>query len=384
MNNSLVIVQDVPTQFDVPLYNKIADESPFSLTVIYTQSADDDMEIGRKPIWDHIDKHRYHAIFLDKQNNRSVAYVIEEIRANRPDHVIVSGYWPKLHRTIMMALRREGISVGLRSDNTLPHSNLSGLKGWAKRLYLRRLLPKYTMWHPVGSLATGYLKALSGSSKPVNLFPYNTDNDWFKKNAQHSRDDRAAGLKKIGFPQQSRIILGIMKWAEREDPLTLLDAFEKYQAYDSNARLILIGDGPLRHAVMGKVKKLNGTVHTPGYVSYSQLPSWYGLADVFVHPAPNEPWGVSVNESLASGVLVIASNGVGAALDLVSQGHNGWVFEKGNTNSLVVALNEWHSLTDTLSQAELQQRCWRSLSRWNYQTTIQTFQDVLQNARPRN
>ena len=50
---------------------------------------------------------------------------------------------------------------------------------------------------------------------------------------------------------------------------------------------------------------------------YSQLPDWYGRADVFVHPAPDEPWGVSVTEALACGVPVIAAEGVGAASEMM-------------------------------------------------------------------
>jgi len=379
MNKSLVIVQDVPTQFDAPLYNQISLEGPYSLFVIYTKVATLDPEIGRLPHWDHIEQHCYDHHFLDNTERGNVENVVQKILKRSPDHVIVSGYWPKLHRDVMKVMVKKGISVGLRSDNTIHHSKLSGVRGFVKKLFLRSLLGQYDMWHPAGDQAADYLKLLSGEQRPISLFPYNVDNQWFRACAQKSRGDRAASMSEIGFPQDCYIILGIMKWAEREDPMTLMRAFEKYQAHNASARLILIGDGPLRVEVEEYANRLKGLVYLPGYMKYSRLPGWYGLADVFVHPAPDEPWGVSVNEALASGVPVIASTGVGAALELVSQGFNGSIFKEGDDLSLVTALKEWFSVASSISSVELEQRCRHALHDWGYETTIQSFQEFLKN-----
>ena len=71
----LLIVQNVPTQFDVPLYNSLARHANFALTVVYTQTADSagpryDAEIGRAPQWDHITSESYERIDLSAQQAR--------------------------------------------------------------------------------------------------------------------------------------------------------------------------------------------------------------------------------------------------------------------------------------------------------------------------
>lgn len=381
MKHSLVIVQDVPTQFDVPLYNIIAEQQPFSLFVIYTQAPAQDDEIGRKPIWDHIEKHCYEHLFLCDSKLASVSDICNEIQLHHPDHVVISGYWPKLHRDIMRCLTQNNVSVGLRSDNTLRHTKLGGLQGKIKRAYLKRLLAKYSVWHPVGSQAEHYLRSLSGEPRPVSYFPYTADNDWFKEHVLSHRVNRSSYLSQLGFPEHSQIILGIMKWSEREDPMTLVAAFEAYQSQQPNSRLILVGDGPLRDTVMAATKPIKNLIYTPGYVSYSQLPKWYSLADVFVHPAPSEPWGVSVNEALASGVPVIASTGVGAAVELIEEGMSGFIFEQRDVQSLVTALKKWAQMKNSRTNEDIQTQCQLALAKWNYETVISAFQNILKNVR---
>lgn len=376
----LVIVQDVPTQFDVPLYNKVALEKAMPIKVIYTQAESADMEIGQSPRWDHIEHHRYPHRYLNDSERHNAKAVVQAILREKPKHVVISGYWPKLHRDIMRLLQAKKVSVGLRSDNTIQHSRLGGLRGQLKRLYLSRLLAHYDVWHPVGNQAAEYLENLSSRARPVYLFPYNVDRDWFREQAGRIRAKRNQHLLDLGWPVDSFVVLGIMKWAEREDPLTLLRAFEMYQKSHSNARLVLVGDGPLREQVASSVDQLSEYVTTPGYVSYSGLPFWYGLADVFVHPAPGEPWGVSVSESLASGVPVIASTGVGAAKEQVTPAINGEIFQQGDAKSLVEALKRWRANSKESDVDQIRDRCYSALDLWCYERSIETFKRVLNDA----
>jgi len=71
------------------------------------------------------------------------------------------------------------------------------------------------------------------------------------------------------------------------------------------------------------------------------MPVTYRLGDVFVLPSagPNETWGLSINEAMASGKPVLVSNRCGGAVDLVVEGENGYVFQSGNQRDLVEKMN---------------------------------------------
>ena len=54
-----------------------------------------------------------------------------------------------------------------------------------------------------------------------------------------------------------------------------------------------------------------------GFRNQTELPAIYGACDVLVLPSDFEPWGLVVNEAMACGMAVIASDQVGAVPDLV-------------------------------------------------------------------
>jgi glycosyltransferase involved in cell wall biosynthesis len=72
----------------------------------------------------------------------------------------------------------------------------------------------------------------------------------------------------------------------------------------------------------------------PGFKQYPELPVYYGLASAFIHASTSEPWGLVVNEAMASGLPVVVSNRCGCAPDLVCDGRNGYTFDPRNVGQL--------------------------------------------------
>jgi glycosyltransferase involved in cell wall biosynthesis len=222
----------------------------------------------------------------------------------------------------------------------MEHSNFGGMKGLAKRMILPRWLRRYDTWHPVGSLALEYLETISDVKKPTFLFPYSVDVEWFVRESDKVRRQRSESRQRLGLADTDFVVLGIMKWHEREDPLTLLRAFARLNQRHQNSRLVLVGDGPLNREVNKLASRMSDAVVLPGYQPYSALPRFFALSDVFVHPAPDEPWGVSVQEAMACSVPVVVAEGVGARIELVAEGKTGFVFPNGNDKVLAILLEE--------------------------------------------
>ena len=81
-------------------------------------------------------------------------------------------------------------------------------------------------------------------------------------------------------------------------------------------------------------------VRFEGLKSVRELPPYYAFARCFVLPSTREPWGLVVNEAMASGLPVIVSNRCGCAEDLVEDGANGYTFDPDRTGSLTENLHE--------------------------------------------
>ena len=76
-----------------------------------------------------------------------------------------------------------------------------------------------------------------------------------------------------------------------------------------------------------------------GFKNQTEMPAYYAAADVFVLPAEREPWGLAINEAMASGTAVVASDQCGAAYDLITP-ETGRMTEAGNMAALAGAISE--------------------------------------------
>ena len=96
----------------------------------------------------------------------------------------------------------------------------------------------------------------------------------------------------------------------RKRPLELIRAFERLGREVPGATLTVVGaQGELE----GDVRELAARVPGVRYVGFAQgdgLAALYAAADVLVLPALREVWGLVVNEALAHGLFVIASDEV--------------------------------------------------------------------------
>ncbi len=97
----------------------------------------------------------------------------------------------------------------------------------------------------------------------------------------------------------------------------LIRAFRFVVDRHAEARLSIVGSGPLRAELEGLARELNlaGSVNFTGEVRHEQLPDMYREATVFVQASFHEAQGMAVLEAAACGVPIVGTP-VGALADL--------------------------------------------------------------------
>jgi phosphatidylinositol alpha 1,6-mannosyltransferase len=151
-------------------------------------------------------------------------------------------------------------------------------------------------------------------TRNVHIWPRGVDLQRF------TPTNRSDSLRKSWGSTQKKIV-GYVGRLAREKSLETLSEINGYP----NIQLLLIGDGPDRKRLE---KRLPSAIFT-GMLGGSELARAMASLDLFVHTGMNETFCQSIQESLASGVPVIAP-AAGGPLDLVSDGLNGYFFA-GNT-----------------------------------------------------
>jgi glycosyltransferase involved in cell wall biosynthesis len=89
-----------------------------------------------------------------------------------------------------------------------------------------------------------------------------------------------------------------------------------------------------------------GTVYFPGFRQIGELPHFYAASAAFIHPALEEPWGLVINEAMASGLPVLSGDNVGAAEELVEAGRNGWTFDAWDPADIAAAMGRLSGLDE--------------------------------------
>lgn len=100
--------------------------------------------------------------------------------------------------------------------------------------------------------------------------------------------------------------------------------------------LTIIGDGTCRKdlEVLCNNKGISEKVRFAGTICSDQVGEWLSDYDLLVLPSRHEPWGLVVNEALMAGVPVAAPYWVGAAADLIADGHSGFVLKDNSPDTI--------------------------------------------------
>jgi glycosyltransferase involved in cell wall biosynthesis len=121
----------------------------------------------------------------------------------------------------------------------------------------------------------------------------------------------------------------------------LLYAFDRLIKKGFDIELLLVGRKANLDKHLGDIcAEARKRVRYEGFQPPENLPEFFFQSDVFVLPSRHDGWGVVINQALAAGLPVIASDAVGAAMDLVEQNVNGLYCVAGEIDSLANAMEQ--------------------------------------------
>lgn len=265
---------------------------------------------------------------------------IRDLLAQRRIRMLVLlGYNNLTLLMLMHWARRRRIPLALTGDSNIFNDSRHGaLVRGLKQLYLRHVVGLVSAIMPMGTCGRAYYRLYANHSKPTFLFPYEPDYARFEACDPARRDDFLArhGLD----PARRRIVFsGRLVPVKRVD--VLLDAFARILPQRPAWDLVIAGDGPLREQLASRLPEAaRPRVHWVGFLQVDELASCYHASAALVLPSEREPWGLVVNEAVAAGLAVVATEVSGAAVELVRHGTNGLLVPPGNVDALADALLE--------------------------------------------
>jgi glycosyltransferase involved in cell wall biosynthesis len=296
------VLTDCPSPYQVELFNEIEATGQCALEVGYLR----DRDPGRR--W-QAPEIRHEAIVLE---NGGLLRACESVR--RADLVVFNYY-------------RHANAEWLIDGRDGPWCFWGERPGFHQHAWAGRLLRKWKLsklhatptpiWG-IGKFAVDEYRKEFGSQRSYYNLPYFSDLERFRSPVREEKSER--------------VFLFSGSLIARKGIDLLVAAFARLVREIPNVRLRIVGDGELR--------RVSERVTFVGFKDWHELPREYAAADVLCVPSRYDGWGLVVPEGLASGLPVIATDRMGAALEFVETGRNGWLIPAGDEEALLRVMKE--------------------------------------------
>jgi glycosyltransferase involved in cell wall biosynthesis len=288
----------------------------------------------------------------------------------KPDAMAIAGWGSVDARLCSAWCRKKNVRRIVMSETRAA----DGRRVWWREQLKRHLLSGFDGALVGGASHRDYLIQL-GMRRDCIERGYNVvDDGYFAAEAERH--------KKTALTQQRSYFLASNRFIERKNLLTLIEAYASFSHQLSlkapallSWSLCLLGDGDQKSALMARARelglevvaaapweedakttapimhagagpmaasdrnqRLRPVVYFPGFRQIEELSWFYAHAGCFIHPAMEEPWGLVINEAMASGLPILTSANVGAAEELVDDGVNGWKFDPADMEALAALM----------------------------------------------
>jgi glycosyltransferase involved in cell wall biosynthesis len=268
-------------------------------------------------------------------------YLIKNINAYEPDGIIVYGWKHQSHLSVLNYFHGK-VPVIFRGDSTtLDDCSGFSLRSYFRFIFLQWVYRKVDYVLSPGSASDKYFLKSGLKQNQIIRAEHAVDNERFMNMTKIEEEQLIELSSSLSIKPNEIIFLFAGKFIHKKDPLLLIDAFVELKKQKDNVRLLLVGNGILENTIKERINLMPlgiaSSITLLPFQDQHQIKLLYRLSNVFVLPSkgPQETWGLTVNEALASGTPVIVSNRCGSSKDLVKNDINGLVFKSGDSQDLL-------------------------------------------------
>ena len=257
--------------------------------------------------------------------------------SNKIKLIILMGYADLTRILLIYWARRMGIPLIIRADsNIFTEARISKLRLLLKQFFIHWLINQSAGLMPMGTCGRAYFRLYNNHNKPTFIVPYEPCYELFlSRNPEVIMNFMIKN--KLNPSRQRFIFCGRLVNEKGID--NLIDAFENIIEKRPNWDLILVGTGKLEKEIKSRIQKhMDDRIIMLGFLHSEDMVTCYHCCDVLVLPSIYEPWALVVNEAVASGLAVVSTDVVGAAVELVKDKFNGCLVPPNDIESLAEAL----------------------------------------------
>jgi len=253
------------------------------------------------------------------RNELDESAMIQVLDEFKPHGLFVSGWMDKGYLRVARRVRQMGVTVVSGLDGQWHGTLRQYVATWLGRHYLQECFD--ILW-VTGERQAQYARRLGFHGTRLRHGFYCCD--W----------EHYAALYDPAVPTPAGVFLYLGRYAPEKGLSDLLAAYRAYREQSANPwELHCVGTGPLKGLLAGQPG-----VRDLGFLQSDELPGVLRGAAALVLPSTYEPWGVAIQEAAAAGRVLVCSDACGAAVHLLQDRYNGYLFAAGDVPALAGCL----------------------------------------------
>ena len=149
----------------------------------------------------------------------------------------------------------------------------------------------------------------------------------------HYRRQPESPLRDELAPNGEKLLVHVSNFRAVKRPVDCIEIFAKVRARGASTKLIMVGDGPERGAAVYRAEQLSVRDDVLFVGKQVNIPSYLGVADVFLLPSELESFGLAALEAQACEVPVIATR-IGGIPEVIAEGETGYLSDVGDVDKM--------------------------------------------------
>ena len=340
-HRQVLLLSNVPSPYFSPVFSLLAESAEWRLKTCYISSWNED--VGWSPQSAGSFSNPADTILARQPlqiggwGNRQIiatCSLLLCVLKERSDFFLIYGYTqlPQLF-LIGWALLRN-IPFAIAGDANYYSDKAAGWKRLVKKHWLGWLTRRTSAIVTVGTACRMFWEVYGALPDQLFHVGFAVDNDFFGQAAIQQKG-KAAELKREWGWEDRTVFIYVGRLIARKNVHVLISALRRLS--NLPVALLIVGNGEERER-LERLAEQSPYIRFVGTATQAELPLFYALSDALVLPAREEPWGLVINEAMASGLAIISHQHCGATLDLVNE-ENGFVLQGFTAEAIVSALS---------------------------------------------
>lgn len=325
----LLFMTNIPSPYRVGFFNQLGKYC--DLTVTFEKRTSEE----RDKSWENYQFENFKGIFLKgKSINTDTAIcfdVLKYVKDRSFDKIICANFCSPTGMIAIQYMKNHYIPYWLESDGGFAKDG-KGIKEKLKKHFIKGA----DGYLSTGKLHDEYYLTYGAKAEHIVRYPFTSLHEKDILSAPLNKEEKQRIRDRLAI-KEKKVVVAVGQFIYRKGFDILIRAAEKI---DKEIGIYIIGGEPTKEYIDLRNSFNAKNVHFEGFKNKEKLAEYYQASDLFVLPTREDIWGLVINEAMAYGLPIIATDRCVAGLELVENGENGYIVKVGDEISLAERIKQ--------------------------------------------